>query len=133
MYFLDTNICVYFLSDKFSHIKEKMTQISQKDISLPVIVMAELYYGAAKSERKEHNLERYFRFISLYDIVSFDNKAAQAYGDIRAALEAKGLPIGGNDLLIAASALANNAVLVTNNVREFSRVNGLIIEDWTHA
>jgi tRNA(fMet)-specific endonuclease VapC len=103
----------------------------QNKIKIPTIVMAELYYGAAKSAKREYNLTRYDRFAALYDIIHFDNEAARVYGDIRAALESKGRIIGGNDLMIAALTLANDAVLVTNNTGEFSRVDGLIIEDWT--
>ena len=131
IYFLDTNICVYFLNNKFPQIGEKIKTLPQDEIKIPAVVMAELYYGAAKSEKREYNLARYARFAALYNIIHFDSKAARAYGDIRAELEAKGQMIGGNDLLIAASALANGAVLVTNNIKEFSRVDGLAIEDWT--
>jgi len=133
MYFLDTNICVYFLNDKFPEIRGKMKNVPQRDIKIPAIVLAELYYGAAKSAKREYNLTRYTRFAALYDIIHFDHKAARTYGDIRAALETKGRIIGGNDLMIAASALTNGAVLVTNNVREFSRIDGLLIEDWTQG
>ena len=66
MYFLDTNICVYFLNNKFPQIREKMRNIPQKDIELPVVVVAELYYGAAKSAKREQNLSRYSSFTKLY-------------------------------------------------------------------
>ena len=131
MYFLDTNICVYFLNNKFPQIRERIRKIPQNDIKLPVIVVAELYYGAVKSAKREQNLSRYSSFTKLYNIVSFDNNAARIYGDIRSQLETKGQTIGGNDLIIAASTLAKGAVLVTNNTKEFSRVDGLVIEDWT--
>ncbi|MCL1806288.1 MAG: type II toxin-antitoxin system VapC family toxin [Oscillospiraceae bacterium] len=131
MYFLDTNICVYFLNNKFHQIREKMRTILRNEIRVPAVVMAELYYGAAKSVKRDYNLIRYARFAALYEIIHFDHKTARVYGDIRAALETKGQIIGGNDLLIAASALANDAVLVTNNTGEFSRVDGLVTEDWT--
>jgi len=131
VYLLDTNICVYFLNNKFPQIKEKIKTVSQDRLKIPAVVMAELYYGAVKSAKKEYNLARYTRFSALYNIVCFDNNAARIYGDIRVALEAKGQIIGGNDLMIAATTLANDAILVTNNVGEFSRVDGLVVEDWT--
>lgn len=131
MYFLDTNICIYFLNDEVPRIREHIRNLPRHEICLPSVVLAELYYGAAKSRKRGYNLERYSRFAALYRVVAFDSTAARAYGDIRAQLEAKGQVIGGNDLMIAASAVAHGAVLVTNNVREFSRIHGLAVEDWT--
>lgn len=93
------------------------------------IVAAELRYGCEKSgsSRLQAAVES---VLSELDILPFDEPASHAYGTLRAALEAKGLPIGGNDMLIAAQALALDAVLVTANTREFSRVDGLTIENW---
>jgi tRNA(fMet)-specific endonuclease VapC len=93
-------------------------------------VVAELYYGAFKSARRDENLAKISKFISLYDIIPFDRKSAEIYGNIRRKLESVGNVIGGNDLFIASIVLANNGILITNNVKEFSRVENLTVEDW---
>jgi tRNA(fMet)-specific endonuclease VapC len=131
MYFLDTNICVHYLNATSLPLIDKIDSIALERIAIPSVVAAELYYGAVKSAKREYNLSRYNDFLTIFDIVTFDHATARVYGDIRVALEKKGQSIGGNDLMIAASALANDAVLVTNNTGEFSRVDGLAVEDWT--
>ena len=95
------------------------------------MVAAELIYGAEKSLKREYNLEKVTLFLSLFEIVPFDASAAQLYGAIRCSLERVGEIIGGNDLVIAATVLASNGTLVTNNTGEFSRVSGLQVEDWS--
>jgi tRNA(fMet)-specific endonuclease VapC len=97
------------------------------------MVVAELLYGVEKSGRRERNIKMVAAFLSLFNTVSFDEKAAEYYGAIRAELEREGKSIGGNDLIIAATALANAAVLVTHNINEFSRIHGLILEDWADS
>ena len=129
-YFLDTNICIYYLNDKFHHIRVKLGEISRHDIKMPSVVTAELYYGAAKSSKRDFNLARYHRFVSAYEIIPFDHAASQIYGDIRANLESRGQPIGWNDLMIAATVMAHGGVLVTHNTDEFSRIAGLVLADW---
>jgi tRNA(fMet)-specific endonuclease VapC len=94
------------------------------------VVKAELLSGAHKSQSRERTIEKLLRFFVEFESLSFDDSAAEAYGLIRSGLEIKGTPIGGNDLMIAAIAVANNATLVTNNTREFSRVPGLRFETW---
>jgi tRNA(fMet)-specific endonuclease VapC len=93
-------------------------------------VKAELYYGAYRSSRLESNLELYREFFSEFVSLPFDGRAAEVYGRIRVQLERLGTPIGPNDLHIASITIANNLILVTHNTREFSRVEGLEIEDW---
>ncbi len=107
-----------------------MTTIPRQDVVLCDIVKAELYYGAYRGTRLESNLALYQEFFGEFVSLPFDGNAAVVYGRIRAQLEALGTPIGPNDLQIAAIALANNLILVTHNTREFSRVDGLRIEDW---
>jgi tRNA(fMet)-specific endonuclease VapC len=133
IYCLDTNICIYFLNNRRHGIYERLREIPRGSIKIPAVVTAELYYGAAKSAMREYNLRIYSQFIAMYDIIPFDLMISRAYGDIRAALERRGQMIGGNDIMIAASALCFGAVLVTNNVREFSRVDGLFVENWTQV
>ena len=130
MYYLDTNICIYFLNGTRATILEKLAALDQHEIMIPSVVVAELFYGAEKSAKRSRNLKVLETFLSIYTMAPFDESAAFHYGHLRATLERAGQTIGGNDLLIAATALAHKAVLVTNNIREFSRIEGLSIEDW---
>jgi tRNA(fMet)-specific endonuclease VapC len=130
-YFLDTNICIRYLNNSSASIAKKLEAANLDDIKIPSIVAAELLYGAFKSAKREYNLSRFRLFLEQFEITHFNYAAAESYGEIRTILENKGEIIGWNDLLIAAIAKANNGVLVTNNVREFARVNGLELDDWT--
>ena len=127
---LDTNTCIYFLNRASERIVERFKQFSPSQIRLPSITVAELYYGAEKSKFKSRNRERVKRFVSTFEIVSFDEKACSAYAKIRYSLERSGTPVGPMDLLIASIGLAYNFIVVTNNVEEFQRIKGLKIENW---
>ena len=129
-YFLDTNICIYHLNDSAPCVSDRLERMSLQDIKIPSIVMAELLYGAEKSDRREQNLDRCREFLSVFEIVPFDDKAAEHYAIIRAKLERKGSIIGGNDMAIAAIVLANNGIMVSHDTDEFFRVDGLAVEDW---
>ena len=94
------------------------------------MVAAELLYGAEKSAKREHNTQLFKTFLSIFEIIDFDEKAAQYYATIRTELEHKGLIIGGNDIIIAATTIANNGTLVTHNTGEYSRIEKLQTEDW---
>ena len=131
-YFLDTNICAFILNAKFPHLNRRFLACDKNTIKMSSVVLYELYYGAEKSQMREQNLAKIKTFISEIEIVPFDTRATIFAALIRANLERAGLPIGANDTLIAATVLANEGVLVTNNTREFERVKGLVIEDWTH-
>lgn len=131
LYYLDTNICISFLRNKNKILRDKFLSYPQENIKIPAVVAAELMHGAYKSKEQERNLIQVKSFLSEFEIISFDYNAALLYGKIRASLENNGNNIGPNDLFIASSVLSLNGILVTNNVREFSRVEGLIIEDWT--
>lgn len=133
MYFLDTNTCIYFLNNQFPHIRRRLERISRSKIKIPSVVIAELYYGAEKSMKRKYNLSRYMQFATMYDIITFGHEEARIYGLVRATLEKAGKVIGGNDLMIASIVLAHDAILVTGNVEEFSRVDGIHIENWTQA
>ena len=130
-YLFDTNICVYFLKGLYPVLPTKMLSVQPVDIKVPAIVKAELLYGAEKSIRRAENLEKISAFLYPFEIIPFNDAAAVFYGTIRAYLEKKGQPIGPNDLIIAATALANNAVLITNNTKEFARIPELKLENWT--
>jgi tRNA(fMet)-specific endonuclease VapC len=113
------------------NVSERLEQTPVSDIKIPSMVAAELLYGAEKSSKREYNLKIVNAFLSLYEIVHFDKKAAEYYAVVRAELEHKGQIIGSNDIVIAATTLANAGILVTHNVNEFSRINGLMLDDWT--
>ena len=130
-YYLDTNICIFHINDSKPMMSDKLESLPLHSIKIPSMVAAELLYGAEKSQRREENFKYYKEFISLFDMVSFDESAAEHYAHIRASLEKIGQVIGSNDMIIAACVRANDAVLVTNNTREFSRIENLVLEDWT--
>ena len=129
-YFLDTDICAGFLNDSFPSIKAHFERTADEQIRIPSVVAAELLYGAERSVRREDNINIVITFLSLYDIVPFDKKAIVHYAAIRADLERRGRPLGGNALLIASTVLANEGILITHNTGEFSRVSGLLTDDW---
>jgi tRNA(fMet)-specific endonuclease VapC len=126
---LDTSICVPVLNGS-DRVLAKRVRAEAGDLSLCSVVKAELLYGAHHSSRPSENLARLADFFSLFPSVPFDDEAAEQYGLLRAHLRRVGSPIGPNDLLIAASAVAFGASLVTRNASEFSRVPGLEVEVW---
>lgn len=127
----DTNTCVEFLRKPAgSSIAVKLANAPPGSVVLCSVVVAELVYGAYRSAQPTKTLNQVRAFCSPFVSLPFDDDAAEEYGRIRAHLEALGVTIGPNDLLIAAIALANRLILVTHNTKEFSRVPGLVIEDW---
>lgn len=130
-YFLDTDTCIFALKGKFPSIKESLISFTPDTIKIPSIVQAELLLGALKSSNAKNTINVVEKFLSPYEIVSFSTKAASCYAGIRFDLEKKGVAIGANDMIIAATVLANQGTLVTHNVKEFTRVKGLFIQDWT--
>lgn len=131
MYFLDTNICAFIINGSHPGLNKRFLGCNKRDIRVSSVVLYELYYGAEKSKRTNENLAKIQTFFSEIDIVPFDTLSAEVAGRIRTDLERKGQIIGAYDLMIAATALAYNGTVVTNNTREFSRVSGLTIEDWS--
>lgn len=128
---LDTDFCVEFIRGRLS--MKWMTQLSaipQDQVNLPIIVLAELFYGASKGNQAIASAARIHQLCNDFTILTLDIRAAEIYGDIRANLAKSGTPIGPNDLFIAAIALANNLTLVTSNIAEFSRVPNLQILNW---
>lgn len=130
MYIVDSNTCIYFMNGKYQSVRDKFLSISPKDIKISSIVKGELLLGAIKSQTREQTTKKVEKFLKPFDVVDFSDKMAYDYAEIRATLEKSGNSIGANDLLIAATALNNKATLVTHNIDEFSRVQGLDIEDW---
>ena len=129
-YLLDTDTCIYLINAQRARVASNFARIRPGDVAVSSIVAAELAFGVVKSG-SSRNGERLETFLSPLAIASFDLSAALAYGDLRAELERRGTPIGPLDLLIAAHALALDVILVTNNEREFKRVPGLRVENWT--
>jgi tRNA(fMet)-specific endonuclease VapC len=128
-YLLDTNFCIRVLRDRPPGAREKFN-LHADSLSISTIVLTELLHGAAKSARPEHNRHEVERFAARLDVLPFDAEAADHAADIRATLERRGLPIGGYDLLIAGHARSRGLIVVTGNLREFERVDGLRCEDW---
>ncbi len=128
---LDTNMCIYLIRQRSRRALRRFEEFEVGEVGVSVITVSELRYGVEKSTRPEQNREALERFLLPLEVVSFGLEATKSYGRIRAALEKQGTPVGPLDTLIAAHAASLGATLVTNNTREFERVPGLQIEDWT--
>lgn len=128
-YLLDTNIVIYVLKRRPKEVLE-VFNINASRMAISSITLSELLYGAEKSQNIDRNLEAIEEFISHLDVLPYDAKASQHYGQIKAALEKKGEIIGENDIHIAAHAISQGLILVTNNLREFKRVPNLAFENW---
>jgi len=130
MFLLDTNVCIHLLNNRHSQIETEFRQHSPAEIALCSVVKAELLFGARHSKKVEQNLQRLKQFFQPLSSLTFDDKCAEEYGTIRADLSTQGKIIGPNDLMIASIAKAHDAVLVTNNMKGFSRITGLRLVDW---
>jgi tRNA(fMet)-specific endonuclease VapC len=131
---LDTNTCIFAIkgakTKKYEHITAILKNKRTNGLSISAITLAELEFGVANSAIPEKNAVALMNFISIIDVLPFEDSAAIEYGHIRAGLQKLGRPLGSLDMLIAAHAKALGYTLVTNNTREFERVSGLAIEDW---
>jgi len=127
---LDTNICIYIIKNRPQSVLDELKKCDVGDIVLSSITVSELMYGVHKSQFVEKNLKAIEHFLIPFDVVNYDYKASLEYGKIRATLEQKGQPIGSLDMLIAAHAKSLGVVLVSNNMKEFERVEGLDVENW---
>ena len=128
-YMLDTNIAIYVIKRRPVDVLNTFNQHAGQ-LCISSITMAELIHGVEKSARPDHNLRQVEDFISRLNLLQYGNKAAAHYGNIRAVLESKGIPVGVNDLHIAGHARSEGLTLVTNNLKEFKRVEGLRLENW---
>ncbi|MBD2526971.1 type II toxin-antitoxin system VapC family toxin [Nostoc sp. FACHB-133] len=129
-YLLDTNICIYLIKQKPKKVLDRFQTLSISDLGISSITVAELEYGVAKSQQQEKNRIALMQFLLPLEIVEFNQATATIYGSIRSDLESKGLIIGAMDMLIASHAVSLGVTLVTNNVREFSRISTLLLENW---
>jgi len=127
---LDTNICIYLIKKKPRSVLEKLAQHKISEVGISAMTVAELEYGVSKSALPDKNRDALDEFLAPFEIVPFDDRAAQEYGRIRAHLERKGTLIGSMDMLIAAHAQSLGVMLVTNNAKEFKRVPHLQVENW---
>jgi len=132
MYLLDTNICIYIIKKKPVDVLKTLKTKSKKDIYISSITIAELEYGVAKSQFPEKNKIALIEFLSIFNILPFDDNDAVYFGIIKTELEKKGKIIGPMDLLLAAQAKTKQLILVTNNTKEFERVEGIKIENWVN-
>jgi tRNA(fMet)-specific endonuclease VapC len=128
-YLLDTNIVIYVLKRRPKEVLA-MFNVNASRMAISSITLSELFYGAEKSLNTDKNLEAVEEFVSHLDVLPYDAKASQHYGQIKAALEKKGQIIGENDIHIAAHATSHGLILVSNNVREFKRVPNIVLENW---
>lgn len=131
LYMLDTNICIFLIKRRSDELMHRMRVFRTGEIGVSVVTVAELQYGVSKSEHKERNQAALEAFLLPFDIADFSFDVTVTYGQIRAELERNGQPIGPLDTMIAAHAVSLDVPLVTNNTREFERVKGLRVEDWT--
>jgi tRNA(fMet)-specific endonuclease VapC len=127
---LDSDICIAYLKGEDAGVEKRLLSHSPGQLHLCSVVKAELLYGARHSQKVAANLKKLERFFAPFASLPFDDEAAEQYGVLRAQLRREGRPIGGNDMMIAAIALASRAILVTRNHREFERVPGLRVETW---
>lgn len=132
-YLLDTDICIDYLRGSDPTVRDRLLACAPSDVRLCSIVKAELLFGAHNSGKVAANLRRLRDFFEPFQSVHFDDGAAEVYGSLRSQLRRDGTEIGGNDLMIAAIAVALNFTLVTHNRGEFERVPGLRLVEWTAA
>jgi len=130
IYLLDTNICIAIIKKCPPEVKKKMIQTAVGEVAISSIVLAELWYGIELSEKKTENRAALCDFLQYVVVLDWPEQAGRKYGKIRAHLKQKGTPVGANELLIAAHALALDAILVSDNTREFSRIPELKLENW---
>lgn len=128
-YMLDTNIAIYIIKRRPRALLGKFNQLSGA-LCISAVTYAELRHGVEKSQRRDANRRVLDDFVSRLEVIPYETSCAAVYGEIRADLERKGTPIGVNDLHIAGHAVSMGFILVTNNTREFERVEGLRIENW---
>lgn len=129
-YFLDTNICIYYLKGSNPEIRKNLLSKRPDQIKIPVITKAELLYGAEKSVKKNENREKIHDFLFPFEIIPFTDSDTHIYAAVRAELEGKGRVIGPNDLLIASIVLSRDGILITHNRKEFETIEQLNVENW---
>jgi tRNA(fMet)-specific endonuclease VapC len=130
LYMLDTNICSYILKNHPATVRAQFNKVGSDALSISTVVLAELYYGAARHSKSVAIRKEIDNFASRLAIITWDEAAADHYGLIRSFLEKQGKPIGAMDMMIAAHARSLKATLVSNNARHFEKIPGLLIANW---
>ena len=130
-YMLDTNMCIYIAKHRPPEVRARFERLKPGQLVMSAITYGELYYGASKSSQQAKALAQLQELVQDIPVEELDSRASEAYGEIRATLEKEGRLIGNNDLWIGAHASALNLTLATNNEREFKRIPGLSLENWT--
>jgi tRNA(fMet)-specific endonuclease VapC len=128
-YMLDTNICIYVMKNYPQNLRERFNSLAEQ-LCISSITLGELHFGAEKSLRRIDNLAAIEHFVARLDVLPFDAKAAAHYGQVRAELERSGTPCGPHDMQIGGHARSQGLIIVTNNIREFSRMPGIRVENW---
>lgn len=131
-YLLDTNICIYIAKQKPPHVFSKFERLVIGEACMSTVTYGELFYGTQKSQHSKKNMLLLQELASLIPPLPLPTEAGKHYGQIRSQLEQMGSPIGNNDLWIAAHALSLNIILVTNNLKEFTRIPDLRVENWAN-
>ena len=131
MYLLDTNICIFAIKNKPETVLKKLKEKISDGIYISSLTVAELEFGVENSQKIENNRVALLKFLSIFNILNFDDSDAIDYGRLKTDLRKQGRIIGPIDMLLAAQALNKELIFVTNNVKEFERVKGLKIEDWS--
>ncbi len=131
-YLFDTNICIYLINNKFEYLIDKVEKAGIEEIAISTLTIAELEFGIAKSMPvyQENNKIALMEFLVPFKILTFEQADAYEYGRIRFDLQSRGEIIGNMDMLLGAQAIANNLILLTNNVKEFRRIKGICLENW---
>jgi len=132
MYLLDTNICIFAINKRPKNILEIIKNKSKSGIFISSLTVAELEYGVENSKYIEDNRIALLKFLSIFNVLNFDDMDAAPYGKLKTKLKKNGQIIGPIDMLLAAQAISKELIFVTNNVDEFKRIDGLKIEDWTN-
>ena len=130
MTILDTNICVRFLRGEESVVRRLLDADENDDLRIPAMVEGELFYGVEKSERRDENRENVKALLAFLPVCHADDETMEKFGELKAKAEAAGRRVDDADVIIAATAMRHGALLVTGNTRQFSRFDGLEIEDW---
>jgi len=130
-YLLDTNICIYLINGASEKVRHRLRKTPVGEVGISAVTLSELWFGVAHSARPEQNQAALTQFIMTLDVLGYEAEAAEAYGRLRSELARKRKVVGSMDMMIAAHAIALGRTLVTNNLREFSRIDGLSLENWT--
>lgn len=131
MYLLDTNICIFAIRNKSQELLQIISQKVNDGIYISSLSIAEMEFGISNSLYQERNRMSLLKFLSIFEILDFTQNDAIPYGKIKSQLKNAGNIIGPIDMLLAGQAISNNLIMVTNNLKEFQRVEGLKIEDWS--